>query len=651
MVCIASAALVLLAAGCGPGRKLSSIRRQGLSAAIDIPESSPAPDGGAAGPGAGPVHDTLTVKDEDGREMLIMRAVRDDDTGEMVATEELRAAVVTSRFRNVAERHGKVNLEFLVRVPAAMRDSRWQLRFYPELFMCGDSTELDRLVITGRDYRAAQLRGYQQYERFLSRIVTDTARFVLVHQLEVFLERNLPQIYAFKTDSSYVSDDEFLSRFGVSERQAIDHYTNWLAVSINNRRRDRLGKVWDRCVKAPLETDHIRLDTVMVDGNGDFIYRYVQTVNTRPGLRKAQIVLNGDIWDQDRRVYVMPESDSLTFYISSLSFFADRTERYLTKVVERRLEAEYVCKLDFPAGRHDIDEGFSTNAAEMSRLRTIVRGLLADEAFVTDSITISASASPEGPARMNSILSERRAESVSSCFKAYSDLLLDSLRNEAGLAMTIGGDDFSQMAPVGPELSGIAFRSLSAGENWSMLEDIVAADSLMTETEKDRFRSLCRIDDPDRREAAMRCEPWYPRMRNDIYPRLRTVQFRFHMHRRGMVKDTVHTTEPDTLYRRGVEALSNRDYETALRILAPYSDYNTAVASLSLDRNASAKSILEGCPRTAGVCYLLAVLYSRMGEDRPALECYLESCRMDPGYVSRGNLDPEISQLKTKYRL
>ena len=74
----------------------------------------------------------------------------------------------------------------------------------------------------------------------------------------------------------------------------------------------------------------------MRDVNGDFIYNYVQTIATRPKLRKVDIVLSGEVWEADRKVYLMSRSEPLTFYISSLSAFVDGTERYLTKVIERR---------------------------------------------------------------------------------------------------------------------------------------------------------------------------------------------------------------------------------------------------------------------------------------------------------------------------
>lgn len=61
--------------------------------------------------------DTLKVKDDDGRELIVMKAIKDEESGEMVATEEIQAAKVTARFRNVAERNGRVDLAFQVIVP------------------------------------------------------------------------------------------------------------------------------------------------------------------------------------------------------------------------------------------------------------------------------------------------------------------------------------------------------------------------------------------------------------------------------------------------------------------------------------------------------------------------------------------------------
>ena len=55
--------------------------------------------------------------------------------------------------------------------------------------------------------------------------------------------------------------------------------------------------------------------------------------------------------------------------------------------------------------------------------------------------------------------------------------------------------------------------------------------------------------------------------------------------------------------------------------------------------------------RTDKVLYLLAILYSRRGDDRRAVESYLKACRLNPSFVHRGNLDPEISGLIRRYGL
>ena len=154
------------------------------------------------------IKDTLKFTDFDGKEVIIMNAIKDEN-GDMIATDVIDAAVVTARFRNVAERHGKVDLEFQVTVPAAMRDSKWQLRFHPDMYILEDTVSLENIIITGADYRKAQLRGYQQYQKFINSIITDTTKFIDSWQLELFLERNIPQLYAMKTDSTFVSDEQF----------------------------------------------------------------------------------------------------------------------------------------------------------------------------------------------------------------------------------------------------------------------------------------------------------------------------------------------------------------------------------------------------------------------------------------------------------
>ena len=157
--------------------------------------------------------------------------------------------------------------------------------------------------------------------------------------------------------------------------------------------------------------------------------------------------------------------------------------------------------------------------------------------------------------------------------------------------------------------------------------------------------------DKDQREAKMKGESYYRFVADSLYPGLRVVDFGFHLHRKGMVKDTVHTTELDERYMEGVRLLKDMEYDEAVKILGPYQDYNAAVAYMAAERNASAMLILQNLPRTTQVNYLLAILHSRNGNEKEAVQCYLDACREEQSYVHRGNLDPEISALIKLYGL
>lgn len=637
--------LAALISSCATQRKLKDIR-QGkitevqltLSKEVDhLPEMK----------AAAVTRDTLKIKDDDGTDILIMKAIKDEETGEMVATDVIDAATVTARFRNVAERSGKVDLAFQVIVPEAMMDSKWQLRFHPDLYIMEDSTRLDPVIITGTAYRKAQLRGYQQYDRFLARIIQDSTRFVNLKALEIFLKRNIPQIYAFKTDSTYVSDSVFYSVYGVSEQDAVEHYTNQIAKSRNERRKSRMDKMYRKYVKAPIVTEGIRLDTVIVDANGDFIYNYVQTINTRPKLRKADIVLSGEIYEQDERLYLIPRSEPLTFYISSISALADNTERYLTKVIERKASANTECRIDFEVGKSEVKPELGENAIGIHRIKETLASLLNNETYDLDSIVVSATASPEGAYSANNTLAQRRSEAVSKYFSTYIKEYGDSLLMEGGVSMDLDGGHMRYTR----QRMDIGFTPRCIPENWEDLYTLVENDPVLNVDQKETFRQIYTIEDPDKREKTLQGRSYYSYLKESLYPKLRTVKFNFYLHRKGMVKDTVHTTVIDSTYMRGVQALKDMDYAGALALLSPYKDFNTAVAFMGLNRNANALQILEKLEKTPEVNYLLAVLYSRRGEPEKAVECYLRSCRQNRSYVYRGNLDPEISALIKTYGL
>lgn len=643
-ICLGAFILLLvgLTPSCSSQRKLSGLKKQPVAANIRLGKEMDLPEMIQSGPVK---RDTMKVRDLEGKEVLIMRAIKDEATGEMVATEELKAAVVTARFRNVAERRGEVDLEFQVIVTDSLRDSKWQLCFFPKMYILGDTVKLDPVLITGTEFRKSQMRGYQQYDKFLQSISRDSLYFIDEAQLEIFLERNIPQIFKFKNDTSFVSDEEFASAFGVTEKQAIEHYTNRSRIAANARKVGRRGRMFDKYVRNPIRTDGIRLDTVL-RGNGEFIYNYVQTIRTMPKLRKVDIVLSGEIRDARTKLYTIPQSDPLTFYISSLSSFVDDTEHFKMMVVERKAAANTAFNIDFAVAKSDIDKNLGENRKELAEIERTLSSLMENKVFDLDSVVVTASCSPEGKYSYNRSLAQRRAQSVTGYFSRYMREYLDSLNAERGFSVDEQGNVVKS-----ERMRAIPMRAGSLAENWPELDRLVMNDTTLSRREKDAYFALSSKRDADSREYAMKQMSSYQYIKTRMYPKLRTVQFDFFLHRKGMVKDTVHTTVLDTLYMEGVQAVKDRDFDLAIRILRPYNDFNTAVAYLAMDYNSSAMSILEKEARTAKVNYMLAILYSRTGDEQKAVECYLHACEQEPMYVHRGNLDPEISALIKRYNL
>lgn len=554
-------------------------------------------------------------------EPFLMNAVLDGDTGEMVASDVIRSSKVVARFRNVPERLGYVSISFDVIVPSEMSDSRWQLKLFPSMQIQSDTVQLDPVFITGKEYRAGQLRGYQRYNNFLSSIITDTTDFIRMGQLEIFLQRYFPETYAMKSDTTIVSDLAAESLFGVSQYEALHHYTKHLKLKINQRRKSRLEMMYDKYITDPIMKTGIRLDTVLVSEGGDFIYRYEHTFRSRPSLKKVNVMLKGKVYERGECIYSLPFPDELTFYISSLSSMADLSPRYRTVILDRAVHDSVYVKIDFRKGSAIVDSSSLRNRMELNRVRKCISDISSDSCLGLDSLVITATCSPEGTYRYNRKLSIARSKSVS-------ELIADYI----------------------PESWVKLIRTSCLPENWDMFRTLVAKDDVLEQSDKIRILRLTdNLSDPDAVELSLSRMAKYGYLKDSVYTKLRTVSFDFHLHRIGMHKDTVHTTELDSVYMSGLEALKELDYMRAVAELKPYADYNAALAYASADCNHSALAILDSIGETnARVCYLKALVLSRLGKYNEALKCFERSVKYDPYMVHRANLDPEMYRIISK---
>lgn len=597
---------------CSSYKKMQTIRSGTVALSLSVPEDPPLEDPEETVVSIDSIRGTLTD------EPLIMNAIRDSETGEMVATDVISASTVTARFRNVAERAGYVSISFDVTVPSALSDSRWQMKVQPLMAIQKDTVPLDAIYLTGEHYRAGQLRGYERYNAFLASIITDSTDFIRLHQLEIFIERHYPQTYAMKRDSSYVPEPLAENLFGVTQRQALLHYKKHLKWKMNERRKERKGRMYSRYVKDPIVSEGVRLDTVLTSSEGDFIYRYVHTFRSRPHLKKVNLSLAGRLYEDGECIHSFPFPDDLTFYISSLSGLVDERPKYRMLVMERVVRDNTKALIDFGLGSSQVDTTLGDNASELRRVRRCIDDVVARDDLELDSLVIVASCSPEGSYSNNRRLSAARSKAVRDYFGEFV-----------------------------PEQWKDSLKTSELPENWEQMDRLVENDTLLTDGARKKILKVIRSrEDPDAAERRLSQMSEYRYLREKVYPKLRSVSFDFHMHRIGMQKDTVHTTEVDTLYMAGVQAIRDLDYKRAVTILRPYDDYNAALAFMSADYNHSALDVLSRLDdEDPKVCYLKAMVLSRLEQHEEALKYYRLCLAYDPYMRHRANLDPEMHLL------
>ncbi len=591
---------------------INDLRKQNAGVSLFLPTQTPRESDTYKYIVSKPDTDTLTMTGNDGRKYYLMRGTM-DSTGTANLSEPLNEVVITAKFKNIAERNGSVRMAFDIHVPSTMLNPQWQVRLTPKAVLYEDTVSLEVLLLTGKQYKERQMRGYELYNRFLAGIITDTSLLMHTGLLETFIQRNIPRIAALRNDTALVDTDSIRGLYGISLEEAREHFMKTLAIQRNNIKKSQTDEKYRRFVKDSVITYGFRLDTLIGDNTEDFRYTYHQALGTRPGLRQIDVCLTGGIYYQGEKLYSIPPSEPVTFYVSSFATMTEDIQRYVTKVIERRVELNTRAAINFMAGRSDIDTGYMDNHAELQYIQSTISGLLSSGEYLADSLIITASCSPEGSYRFNSQLARKRAESI------------------AGF---IDGKDFRLIERHIPE-------------NWERLYDLIRKDS--TVNDLTGILDICAETSHDKREHLLSAHPEYPYIKEHLYPVLREVEFQFCLHRKDMVKDTIHTTEPDTVYSAGVQAIKDRDYSKAVRLLGSYRDINSALAFLAMDYNASAMNILEDLPVSGKRDYLLAVAHSRNGNEKKAVEYFLSAVNQERSLRFRGNLDPEISRLIGKY--
>ena len=418
-----------------------------------------------------------------------------------------------------------------------------------------------------------------------------------------------------KPDESVALEDLMIrgGRFSLLQERDYWQYETY----VERFRPDTVGReaAFNRFVKFPYPED-VRLDS-LVEGRSTVTYYYSQAVKTHETSKKMLVTLQGQVLAVDDSAYRLPPSDTLSYVVSSMLSFVDTVPRYRIKVIDKFVTVEDRNYIQFFVGDTRVVDTLGDNRRQLDKITGLMRQIVEQQEFWVDTITLTAASSPEGAYAFNDRLSQGRAAALKRYLVRRYGRSIDTMLTVRWVA-----------------------------EDWQELTNRIRTDREVVS--RDAILELIVAEkNPDRREQAIRQRfpKEYAYIRSVIYPQLRAVNFRYNLRRKGMVKDTIHTTELDTTYARGVELLQKRKYAKALYILNDYNDRNTVVAHLSLDHNERAMELLATMPKDAVTEYLRAIACSRLGRKEEGRRHFLEACRLDERMEYRGNLDPEIAEL------
>ena len=629
--------------------------------------------------------------DENGVEQIITRAEKDTVTGENLTTIHLSGVTVSAKSKQVAERNGMINLDFIVTVPAELINKKWQVQLTPEAFTKRDTMFFDKIFLSGADFAKMQKKGYLQYQAFLSSIIPDSLYLQELFNQKGYKKaiKDLEEEYyqAWKNEvlfkeswidwsdklnrrfimfnakmennrASIAGNDATLLRFlpaywlrrdltaetvpgkwkmflegnhtiktkAITPEDSVKiskKFYDYKRMAENQRKNEMKDAMYDKLVRLPYESS--RLDTIIQSGN-NFIYFYRQRVPATDDTKTIKLTLDGVVVSTNADRTQLPPSDTLTFYVSSMSQFLDHEPRYKKKIITKKDEVNVTAYISYVLAGYKFDAALGDNEAEIKKVFNTINTINYTGECLIDSIYMTATSSPEGSSLLNFNLAKKRALNLKEYLSKTSD---------------------------DKEAIDTLFRPRWKGEDWDKLKELITDDDSL----KAKYSILSVIDevkDEDKREQEIsKYREDYNYIKGKYYPLLRGVEFKFHLHRRNMIQDTIIMPVIDTTYMNAVKDIESKQYKKALAVLTDEypEDYNTAICLMSLGYDQKALDIMRKQKDTSNRNYILAILYSRLKREEEAVRCYLRSCEQGKDKIWRGRLDPEVNKLIETFNL
>ena len=418
------------------------------------------------------VPEQIAWTDDKGERHIVTRAEKDSVTGEEITSVELSEITVMARSKQVAERNGKINLDFVVTVPGELVSNKWQLQLAPvatslRIRYIWTGSSFQGLTLQDAEKRLYALPGVHQLHHTRQPVPAETVRRERLQEALAELEEEYFQAWKHEVlqKERWIDwSDKANARFALfnwrveQNRRAIAGYNSilehlpayWMTRELegkyipsrwrmfaeggykirtrsispedsaaitrrftdygkmaeNQKRKEQAGAMYDKYVRFPYEP--ARLDTVIREGN-KFVYYYKQELPATENTKRIDLTLDGLILSKDETRTPLPPSDTITYFISSMVQFLDRTPRYKKKIVTRKDEVSLRAYVAYKTGSTEFREETGNNRSEIDKVFKAIRSINYTGEFLIDSVLMTATSSPEGDAGMNLFLSRGRA--------------------------------------------------------------------------------------------------------------------------------------------------------------------------------------------------------------------------------------------------
>lgn len=389
-------------------------------------------------------------------------------------------------------------------------------------------------------------------------------------------------------------------------------------IVLNELNINRKDEIFKEIVEFPYRSDlsGLKVDT-LITAEENVTYHYRQPWTVRPGMKNLKIVLESRAEAVDRSVFAFPPSDTLTYYIASLSQLADESlvseSRKLHKYLFDKGSAHPSYKT-----RKSYQFDKSINQDTFDKLVEAYNTYTSESEYSVDSIIIQCSVDLQGDWDSNFEQSQRRGNAIS-----------DYLRSKisAPLVVKAKGEDWNSL------VKEIQLRSDMP--NAAAILDTLTNAVYPDKTEED-IKKLYPAD--------------YKIIREEIYPKLNRIDYFIELCRTDIEQDTVRVTYRED-YAEAIRLLKNGEYMDAIEILAAYGDYNTALCLVCMGYNDKAQGVLDRLPESPKNEYLSAIIFARKKDDNEATKRLINACKLDPDLYNRINLDSEVSELVNRRNL